>query len=473
MSITEPVFVIELRDGATGRMAAVRLTREQALLPLEALIAGVIRRLPEHLVAEQRLAPATADTLFRLQDLIFPVEDSGALSATPYHGMLWRHGREGFPLDPNLPAAFERSPRQAGPDLLVLPVEADRRDLGYDRNWHGFHARRHHRFGDRAARLSDQALPGGILLDGAAAEQRLIKALAFRIWRADFENYSRFRPPALPLKTGDETVDHILSGAGGVCTEKVLALKYLTDAHGLDSQVIFAGPNTSAPLPARELRTMLDELATYDFTYARRYMRYWDHVALEYRLSDGSCLLVDPSNGNTPFLCAPAAPYLDGDGPRRGVPVTMLALQTNVTYHRIPRTLGLDFMFAWETWISDVDLMQVFDNQLGLLVSEDFYVTVTVWGSATKRRRGLHSWRAYAAEHRLALGWAGDGVDGTEDEDRTVAVFRALHPDQAAACEAALPGLARRYRAYILARHGIDKPFGVDMVVLDRRSINA
>jgi hypothetical protein len=489
----DPIFVLDLRDRATEKQVAVLLTPEEALLPLGELVQRVLLSSPEDLSAAGRLAPEQAATLFRLQDLLFPVDDSGTLGSAPSAGLVWRHQRDGFALDPAQPPAYERVRRSGAPDVLVLPLEADRRGLRYERNWRGFHRRRYRRFRPSVDRLLAEALPHGIALTGPGAERRFVEAIARRIWQADFENYSRFLPPAIKLKTGDETLESILAGRGGVCTEKVLALKLITDAHGIESRVVFAGPRTGAPLPLDELRRMLDELDSYDFTYARRYLRYWDHVALEYRLADGSLWLVDPSNGNMPFLCTPSAPYLDESGERRSVPITMLAVEEPITYHRAPESLGLDFLFAWETWIEDVDLMQVFDNHLGLLVADDFYVTPVLWGSATKRGVVLDSWRAYARDHGLALGVLpaerpdalpqGDGGDAwlragpsafdgaciaSPAETETIERFRSVMPAQALGCESTLPALAHRYRSYILTRHGIDKPFGVDLVVLDR-----
>ena len=469
----EPIFVLDVRDRATGKQVAVRLLADDARLPLDELARRVLHESPEELVAAGRLAPGQADTLFRLQDLVYPVDDGGALAPTPYQGLAWRHQQEGFAFDPERPARFERVRRAGAPDVLVLPLEADRRDLHYERNWPGFHARRYARFRPLAEGLLRQALPNGYTLDGPKDERRFVEAVARRIWEADFENYSRFLDgPPIRLKTGDETVENICAGRGGVCTEKVLALKFITDARGLESEVVFAGPHTRAPLPVDELRAMLDQLDTYDFTYARRYLRYWDHVALEYRLSDGSRWLVDPSNGNIPFLCAPAGPYLTNRRGRRVVPVTMLAVEEPVTYHRTPPSLGLDFLFAWETWVADVDLMEVFDNRLGLVILDDFYVTPVVWGSRTKRAVALDGWRRYAREHSLGFGLATE-AGASDGEGETTAQFRTLRPAQAAWCEAALPGLGRRYTEYILTRYGIDKPFGADLVVLDRRTRNA
>ena len=504
----EPIFILDVRDRATGKQVAVRLSAAEAKAPLGELAGRVLRTPPEELVRAGRLAPGQADTFFRLQDLLFPVDSRGALQRAPYRGLAWRHQQEGFPLDPARPALFERVRRAGAADVLVLPLEADRRDLRYDRNWRGFHARRYARFRPLVARLLDEALPDATALDGPEAERRFVETAARRIWRADFENYSRFlgigavdtpprqagtpsMPPAgrgcaspasgaapetpappVRLKSGDETVENICAGRGGVCIEKVAALKFITDAHGLASSVVFAGPHTQAPLPVERLREMLDQLDTYDFTYARRYLRYWDHVALEYRLSDGSRWLVDPSNGNIPFLCAPAAAYLTRRGGRRTVPVRMVAVEEPVTYHRAPASLGLDFLFAWETWVADVDLMQVFDNRLGLLVAQDFFVTAAAWGSRTKRAVALEGWRRYAREHSLGIGLAKE-AGGTEEESEPLAQFQALCPEQAAWCAAALPGVAQRYREYILARYGIDKPFGADLVILDRRMRHA
>ena len=183
---------------------------------------------------------------------------------------------------------------------------------------------------------------------------------------------------------------------------------------------------------------------------------------------------MDPSSGNTPFLCLPTTPYLDDGGELRYVPVRMLAVEEPVTYHRVPESLGLDFLFAWETWITDVDLMQVFDNHLGLLVGQEFYVTAAAWGSETKRRVAIDRWRRYAEQHGLRLGLLdGDGLTPTEEERHTAEAFAACLPHQARACTAALPGLAGRYREHILVRYGIDKPWGADLVVLDRRPLLA
>jgi hypothetical protein len=494
-----PLFILDVLDRATGRQVAVQIDEHAARQPLAALLRKVFHVVPEDLTAAERLPDEQADTFFRMQDLIYPVDDAGHLQAEPYWGIVFRHQHDGFAFEPDQPALFERIRRAGRPDLLVLPLEIDRHDIGYQRNWRGFHARRAARFRPLIDRLLEEAIPGGIGLDGAGSERRFVEAVALRIWNADFENYTRFLPPAdgsapVRLKTGDETVENIVSGRGGVCTEKVSALKLITDAFGIDSRPVFAGPRTHAPLPVEELRRMLDELRTYDFTFAKRYLRYWDHVALEYTLSDGSSWLVDPSNGNIPFLCAPSEPYLAEGADKQMVPVRTLAVEEPVGYHRTPEALGLDFLFAWETSVPDMDLLQVFDNQLGFVVLRDFFVSPITWGSRNKREVALQSWRSYADEHGLDMailpsptepdlppGIIANGrrrarrkgapVRRRRRTPAVLAQFQAAHPSLAANCATALAGLEGRYQHYILAQHGIDKPFHADLVILDRRRL--
>ena len=143
---------------------------------------------------------------------------------------------------------------------------------------------------ERAKRIGD--------LESTGDKADFVHALALRIWEADFENYSRFSGPKLVFKTGDETVLNIIGGRGGICSEKVQAVKFLTDHYGLESEYVLSGPATPDPVPEERLRQLLN---TLDFRFSKRFMRYWQHLALLYRF-DGMEILVDATNGNVPFL---------------------------------------------------------------------------------------------------------------------------------------------------------------------------
>ena len=208
---------------------------------------------------------------------------------------------------------------------------------------------------------------------------RFVECLARRIWRSPFENYSRFTGRKLVYKSGDETIDNILDGGGAICSEKVQALKFLTDHYGLESEYLIAGPDAPGPAPVDRLREIL---RTFDASFAKRYMRYWQHTALLYRI-DGVEVLVDATNGNIPFL------FLEGgDADRllrcshkRPLPVRMIEATEDFYYHRVPQDIPEDLFFALEGWMSYSDLMQVFDNELGLYLSAGYYVAPIAYRS--------------------------------------------------------------------------------------------
>ena len=196
--------------------------------------------------------------------------------------------------------------------------------------------------------------------------------MAKEIWNSPFENYSRFTGQRIPYKTADETLLNIIEGRGAICSEKVQALKFITDVRGLKSNYVFAGPDALGRLPGDDLRRLLE---TFDFRGSRRIMRFWQHLALEYVIEDQR-ILVDATNGNIPFLFLGGPEchaLMDSDFPRP-LPVRMGTYSENFYYHRAPDDLALDLCYAMENYIPEIDLVQVFDNELGLVITPEFLV---------------------------------------------------------------------------------------------------
>ncbi len=188
------------------------------------------------------------------------------------------------------------------------------------------------------------------------------------------------------------------------------ALKFLTDHYGLRSEYIIAGPNTPMPVPEAELRELLD---TFDFGFARRLMRYWDHTALLYTLGSAT-ILVDATNGNIPFLFLKneAAQRLLGYDDKRPLSVRMTVYDEDFYYHRVAQDIPQNLFFALEGWISDADLMQVFENELGLYISEDWFVTPIAFKSDAEydelKRRYLQVCERAGLECAVSDGWTLD-----------------------------------------------------------------
>ena len=57
----------------------------------------------------------------------------------------------------------------------------------------------------------------------------------------------------------------------------------------------------------------------------------------------------------------------------------MAVKEEDFYYHRISQDIVEDMIFAMEGWIPFVDLVQVFDNELGLCITKDYMVTPIVY----------------------------------------------------------------------------------------------
>ena len=378
--------LLQLADSLTDRKCVLRIDPNDALLPLNDLLEKYLKNAPiEYLLEQGRITHDSAETLSALQDLVYKSADNGQLGDM-FAGIIFRQVHRTIDLEST--PLLEQSAVQDTP-VLVINLTIDRLNAGYDRNWVGFHNRRWRRhdkvYSDFVVstleRESSHAEAEAVLqLTSKEHKLKLVQALARAVWESDFENYSRFTGQKLAYKTGDETVLNILSSAGGICSEKVQALKFLTDHYGLTSEYLFAGVDASGLIPEARLRDLLE---TFDFRFSKRYMRYWQHTALLYSIED-TTVLVDATNGNIPllFLTDGAADRILGHESKEPVSVKMVDRYEDFYFHRVSQDIPENFFFAMEGWIEYVDLMQVFENELGLYLSKDFYVAPIMFRNA-------------------------------------------------------------------------------------------
>ena len=374
-----PNYILQITDSVTTRKCALRLDPQDARMPWEQLLEKYLKNPPiQQLREEQRITSESAQNLLAMQDLVYVSDDNGRLHEM-FAGTTIKQGDRALESG----AVPEMGMGHAGDtDVAVIDITIDRWNIGYSRNWVGFHKRRwsNNEAGFvgfiKSALESDHgpAVADSILvLESAEARLALLRTLAKRIWEADFESYSRFAGRKLVFKSGDETVRNIMDGGGGICSEKVQALKFLTDNLGYESEYLLAGPNAQRPIPEEKLRELL---TTFEFEYSKRYMRYWQHMALLYHL-DGQEILVDATNGNIPFLflLADEAKLLCDYPGKEPLTVRMSLHEEAFYYHRVSQDIPENLLFALEGWIPEADLIQVFENELGLFISEGFFVT--------------------------------------------------------------------------------------------------
>ena len=360
---TLPTF-LRWSDYLTGKTCILRVEPEDVTAPVKRLVSEYLAiQDAGSLISDRRLLPGSLPQFQAFQDIALTLSDDG-VPGSLVPGTVLRHGpRE---LDPDQPAPRDTAILNES-YVNLLEVSIDRSETGYARNWTGFNRRRWDRNREKFHRFVESAI-------GFGPESKLefLHRVAKAIWDSPFENYSRFTGSKLPYKTADETLLNIIEGRGAICSEKVQALKFITDMYGFESNYVFAGPDAIGPLPSAELRQTLE---TFDFAAARNAMRYWQHLALEYVIEDQR-VLVDATNGNIPFLF-----LLDDDCESilnenipKPVPIRMGTYPENFYYHRAPDDLALNLCYAMENYIPEIDLVQVFDNELGLSITPEFLI---------------------------------------------------------------------------------------------------
>ena len=412
--------ILQLWDSVSNRRSTLRMDPDDASLPLRELLDKYLKQAPiDRLLRESRITQPSADALYALQDLVYVSTNAGILKDM-FNGMSFKDGDEAIELD-QVPT--NHTVQVEDQEASIIDITTDRINLQYDRNWTGFHTRKwlrnpskysgfvHDTLAKEFGNLKTDAI---LQLDTTSHKLELLRSLAKTIWEGQFENYSRFIGKKLVYKSGDETVDNIMDGSGAICSEKVQALKFLTDHYGLKSEYIIAGENATGPVPVEKLRELL---TTFDFRFSKRYMRYWQHTALLYDI-DGTQVLVDATNGNIPFLFLQAddAERILGDQDKLPVTVKMVEADEDFYYHRVPQDIPENLFFAMEGWVSFSDLMQVFDNELGLYLSSDFYVMPLAFKNdkqyASDRREYVEAAQRAGLECSVTAEWTLDTTLG-------------------------------------------------------------
>ena len=437
--------VLQVTDLVTNRSFTVRIFPDTHEQPLGVLLDSYLKAPDlDRLTEESRITPESTEALLSMQDLVYRSTDDGLLGPV-FNGTSFRQREAPVGLDEQ---PVYRPVDVSGKEVLLAEVEIDRVGVGYDRNWTGFATRRWERRADEYGAFVAETLESAYGVERAGEIERrdppgwepdLIRALARRVWESPFENYSRFTGRKLVYKTGDETVQSIMAGGGGICSEKVQALKFMTDHFGVESEYILAGADVPGPVPEERLRELL---STFDFRFARRHMRYWQHTALLYRIN-GRPVLVDATNGNVPFMFEEdqAAERLLGYDSKPAVRVRMAVHDEKFYYHTVSQDIPEKLFFALEGWIPHVDLVQVFDNELGLCITEDYMVTPLVYRAEKTLER-------LTREYTQVCDRAGLRCDVSPNwglETDLGAAFAEAHPEAAERVMASREHLLARY----------------------------
>ena len=335
----------------------------------------------------------------RIQDVVYRIDDEGKLLPEMNPGVLLLNGDE--PVEPDQEAVFDLVQTERG-RFLLLDLRIDRSDAIFQINLRGYNLRKWRKNEEAFGRFVEEAVAeehgaeaGEVLkLDTSAKRKMFLRAVGRRIWEADFETYSRFIGERIRFKDGAETLLNIIEGRGGICSEKTWAMRMICEGFGFECEFLLAGPDARGRFPEERLREMIEER---DFSFGKKYTNYWQHMALLCRADDGP-VMIDVTNGNVPFLFLEgeeAEALIDSD---RFVSVRMVDEIERFYYHRVPQDIPEALLMLMRDWIGAIDLIHVFEDDLGLLIRSDFFVYPLPWRDEAELEAEAGRWMGIVSE---------------------------------------------------------------------------
>ncbi|MBT3378627.1 MAG: hypothetical protein HN742_02535 [Lentisphaerae bacterium] len=227
----------------------------------------------------------------------------------------------------------------------------------------------------------------------AGNQTRFLLRVALAIHEAPFENLSKL-VDGIPFRSGAEMWTNMARGFGGVCGEKTGALQFICHVLGVPSRPVLG---STSEFPSDIEERIADCAARRCFEDAPLWAQ---HCLLEAQAGEMTCL-IDPTNGNVPFL------FLTGTDRdaymKAGYRARMVSRVERLNLRRVTAVTG-DQLFTWsEFHVPDMLHDYVFDQGLGLHISAQAYIAVYFdWGgersalmehhfaSLAKRRRFPH-----------------------------------------------------------------------------------
>ena len=220
---------------------------------------------------------------------------------------------------------------------------------------------------------------------------RFFFRIAQIIHLAPFENFSKILMD-IPFRSGLEMWHNITIGFGGICAEKTAALKYICDIVGIPHTHVL-GART--PIPDDFEAILVEYLQARGEIPLKHEI---SHHFLELQIADER-ILVDTTNGNVPMLFlteTDSEPYFNTRFTAR-----MVYQQDHLHITRVPQWVGDTMLTLSEYHIPELHYQYVFDQELGLHISDTAYIGVYHDWGAKQSARIQHHYAALAQRIHL------------------------------------------------------------------------
>ncbi len=436
----EPLYVLQITDSNTKFKCAMKVDPENF---------STFRELMDRYVKvinPNIMTPESAKYLSAIQDCIYNIDDNGNLTEL-FDGLIIRQVDDTVDLDD------EPTYQLAQDNIMLLDLIVDRSQITEKGNPYGYNIRKWQKNRNIFEKFVLECLekeygPESLSIINLANEEdkkKFLWAIGKKIWESDFELYSRFIGDKLWFKDPAETLLNIIAGRGGTCAEKASAMKLISDAYGFKSEYILAGAGAKGPLPIDVLRKMLQ---TLEFEFGKKYMVYWQHLALLYDV-DGEDILIDVSNGNIPFLFLTGYEVEELLRPKnkKSVKVKMVSQEEEFYYHVTPQDIPETLLSVMQDWIEYPDMIHVFEDGLGLLITKDYFVWPVMYRNEDEKLVEYNWWMEEKTKNKFE---AVELLDNFSLPGPIVNEFKERYPQKFVDVIESADYLAQRYNEFYL-----------------------
>ncbi len=406
--MNELAYFIQITDKWSKRRFALRLESADEFSSLSRLL-DYIQQLSEAdiegLVSDGRLSEAGRNDLEDFRTIAYNIDGKGNLT-DPLEELVFKQRGKSLQADKGLKFEHRKTDKKGYADIYVAELILDRDNVSFNRNWKGYYKRKwdnnpsykkfiedliHETYPERG----EDVLRAATYRDAAD----FLKAIAHRLYSAPYELYSRFIGRNLRFRTGSESLDSIMSGRGGNCSEKAAAFLFIAQNWGIESRFALSGDGAKGEFPYDKLRRALDY---NDFRFKEDAQMYWSHFANIF-IVDGKKLLVDATGGPIEFVFAEgveAEAYLTRS---KCLSINFHGEDEVYYYHDPPQDIVQDVLYSLEAFTPDTDLLHVLgpddeDAPFGLLINDSLWVCPGVYRTEAERNEEINGWQKWAKE---------------------------------------------------------------------------
>jgi len=401
-------YLIQITDKWSKRRFALKLRKHDEFLTISSFnkfLSSVDKSTIECLVKDELISDNGVQGLEDVRCSMFNLDDSGNILNLIDGIQLKQQGRA-LKDDDKLKFEHKVTGKEGYSDIYVADIILDRDNVLYTRNWKGFYKRnwkKDEKYNSFIEEIIENQYPEKaeqvLSLKTKTDKIDFLKAVSEILFNAPYEIYSRFIDRNLRYKRGPETLNYVINGHGGNCSEKAAAFEFIATNFGIETKLILAGNNADKEFPYTLLKRALDN---YDFQFKDNAQRYWSHFANSFEV-EGTRILVDATGGPIPFLFKLDEETDQFFSREKNLELWFIAEKENYFYHDAPQDISYGALYSLEAFVPDSDIYHVLgdeeeDSPFGFIITKDFWVCPSPYQTESEFKQYKDDWLEWGGE---------------------------------------------------------------------------